>query len=108
MAKHMGRHIIELRLRANAVEDTDNANEVPAAFIAEASRRFGSAPGADPPINSFRPSVNVRLAFINASCREADLVGPGIVPLHLNHKMAAAKLKHKLSAAAILCFKSHG
>ena len=39
----MGRHIIELRLHANAVEDTDNANEVPAAFIAEASRRFGVA-----------------------------------------------------------------
>src|ERR1700693_4057986 len=31
--------------------------------------------------------------FTNASCREADLVGPSIVPLHLNHKMAAAKLK---------------
>src|ERR1700680_768274 len=44
--------------------------------------------------------------FSNASCREADLVGPSIGPLHLNHKMAAAKLKHKLSAAAILCFKS--
>jgi hypothetical protein len=42
VAKHMGRHIIELRLRANAVEDTDNANEVAAAFIAEASRRFGA------------------------------------------------------------------
>jgi hypothetical protein len=44
--------------------------------------------------------------FTNASCREADLVGPSIGPLRLNHKMAAVKLKHKLSAAAILCFKS--
>jgi hypothetical protein len=28
MAKHMGRHVIEFRLRANAVEDADNPNEV--------------------------------------------------------------------------------
>ena len=29
-----------------------------------------------------------------------------IGPVHLSHKMATAKLNHKLSAAAILCFKS--
>jgi hypothetical protein len=32
--------------------------------------------------------------------------GPCIGPLHLKHKMAATKLNHKLSAAAISCFKS--
>src|SRR5713226_8437593 len=31
-------------------------------FFNGPSGRFGSAPGADPPRNSFRPSVNVRLA----------------------------------------------
>src|ERR1700730_151239 len=33
MAKHMGRHVIEFRLRANAVEDADNPDEMPVSPI---------------------------------------------------------------------------